>query len=116
MSELLSRLQDLQLEKLRVETLVMEEKAVNAGTPKNSPKRDREFDLVHKSQTLLLEIVETKKQIRSQGEPVITITDTLSSLYAIEALFSAQGNYSRAWDALSGVLDGLEQEFERVGK
>lgn len=115
MSELLTKLQDLQLEKLRVETLVMEEKAVNAGTPKNSPKRDREFDLVHKSQTLLVEIVETKKQIRAQGEPVITITDTLSSLYAIEALFS-EGSYSKAWDALSGVLDGLEQEFEGVGK
>lgn len=113
MSELLEELHNLQIEKLRVDIEIMVEKDNNHGVPRAHKQRTLEKVLSVRAVELHLETKILRARIFAQGEPMLAHIDILNSLYAVEALFEID-NHEDAWDALSGVIDHMENEFERM--
>lgn len=115
MENMLQELNELRIEKLHVDTEVRIEKVKNHGLPTNDPQRALENNLIVEGQHILEEILAVKQKMTSEGLPMLTLSDLLSTLYAVEALFSVEDPYN-AWDALSGAIDSIENELLRLGK
>lgn len=115
MNELLDELHALQMKKLDIDIKILDEKDKNHGVPRAHKQRLLEQVLVRQTQEIGADIKRVKNRILQKGEPLVTLTDVLANLYAVEALFEV-GYSNDAWDALSGVLDAIEKEYERVGK
>lgn len=115
MENMLQELNELRLDKIHVDTEVRIEKVKNHGLPLNHLQRTQENNLIVEGQLILEEVLALKLKMKAEGLPQMALTDILSTLYAVEGLFSV-GETDIAWDALSGAIDGIENELLRLGK